>query len=86
MKETHKARLKGMIMHHDTISPSKDEESILTKIRMLPPDRIAEIADFVDFISQKDQERQPRQAAGKISEEAFKKVWDNCEDDVYDRL
>jgi len=53
---------------------------------MLPPDKIAEVLDFVDFISQKNQERQLRKAAGKIAEDAFKKVWDNAEDDVYDRL
>jgi len=40
----------------------------------------------VDFISQKVQERQLRQAAGKMAEDTFKKVWDNSEDDVYDRL
>jgi len=53
---------------------------------MLPPDKIAEVLDFVDFISQKNQERQLRKAADKIAEDAFKKVWDNAEDDVYDRL
>jgi len=40
----------------------------------------------VDFISQKGQERQLIQAAGKMVEDAFKKVWDNSEDDAYDRL
>lgn len=73
-------------MHHNTVSISEQERLILTKIRMLPPDKIAEIADFVDFISQKDQERQLRKAAGKMSEDTFKKVWDNSEDDVYDQL
>ncbi|NWH05726.1 DUF2281 domain-containing protein [Desulfobacter latus] len=73
-------------MHHNTISFSEQERSILSKIRMLPPDKIAEVSDFVDFISQKNQEQQLRKAAGKIAEDAFKKVWDNAEDDVYDRL
>jgi hypothetical protein len=73
-------------MQHNTISPSEKEKFILTKIRMLPPDKLTEIADFVDFISQKDQERQLRKAAGKMAEDTFKKVWDNAEDDAYDRL
>jgi hypothetical protein len=73
-------------MHHNTVSPSEQERLILKKIRMLPPDKIAEIADFVDFISQKDQERQLRKAAGKMAEDTFKKVWDNSEDDVYNQL
>ncbi|MDY0223405.1 MAG: ATP-binding cassette domain-containing protein [Desulfobacterium sp.] len=41
-------------MHHNTSSPSEQERFILTKIRMLPPDKIAEIVNSVDFISQKD--------------------------------
>ena len=73
-------------MHNNTISPSEKERFILTKIRMLPLDKVAEIADFVDFISQKEQEHQLRQAAGKIAEDTFKRVWGNSEDDVYDRL
>lgn len=73
-------------MHHNTISPIEQERLILTKIRMLPPDKIAEVADFVDFISQKDQECKLRKTAGKMAEDTFKKVWDNTEDDVYDRL
>ena len=73
-------------MQHDTISPSEQERLILTKIRMLPPDKVAEVADFVDFISQKDQKRQLIKAAGKMAEDSFKEVWDNSEDDAYDRL
>jgi hypothetical protein len=73
-------------MQHNTISPSEQERFILTKIRMLPPDKIAAVADFVDFISQKGLERQLLQAAGKMAEDTFKKVWANSEDDVYDRL
>jgi hypothetical protein len=73
-------------MHHNTISFSEQERFILTKIRMLPPDKIAEVLDFVDFISQKNQEQQLRKSAGKMAEDAFKNVWDNAEDDAYDRL
>ena len=73
-------------MQHNTNSPSEQERLILTKIRMLPPDKVAEVADFVDFISQKDRERQLIKAAGKMAEDSFKEVWDNSEDDAYDRL
>ena len=73
-------------MQHNAIPASKQKRLIIEKIRTLPPDRVAQVADFVDFISQKDQERQLLQAAGKMAEDAFKKVWDNSEDDVYDRL
>jgi hypothetical protein len=73
-------------MQHDTISPNEQERFILTKIRMLPPDKVTEIVNFVDFISHKGQERRLLQAAGQMAEDTFKKVWDNSEDDVYDRL
>lgn len=73
-------------MHHNTISTSEQEKLILAKIRMLPPDKVAEVVDFVDFISQKDQERQMIQTAGEMAQDAFRGVWDNAEDDAYDRL
>ncbi len=73
-------------MHHNTISPSEQERFILAKIRMLPPDKIAEVSNFVDFISQKNQDRKLSKAAREMAEDAFKRVWDNAEDDAYDRL
>ncbi|MBK9313877.1 MAG: toxin-antitoxin system, antitoxin component, Xre family protein [Acidobacteria bacterium] len=60
-------------------------EELIEKIRKLPPERIVEVEDFVDFIAQRDDQRLVR-AAQKLSEEAFREVWDNEEDAVYDRL
>ncbi|HVF51527.1 MAG TPA: hypothetical protein VNA19_15675 [Pyrinomonadaceae bacterium] len=60
-------------------------EELIEKIRNLPPERIVEVEDFVDFISQRDEQRLV-QAAAKLSEDAFRQVWDNEEDSVYDRL
>ena len=59
---------------------------LLEKISRLPPDRVAEVEDFVDFLAQRDTDRQLVRAAAGASEAAFAKVWDNPEDDVYDRL
>ena len=59
--------------------------ALVQKIRSLPPDKVAEVEDFVDFIAQRD-ERRLTQAATKLSERAFKKVWDNPRDAAYDRL
>ena len=73
-------------MHHNIISPSEIERIILEKIRMLPPDKIDEVDDFIDFISRKGRNSQLLQSAARMSENSFNKVWDNCEDDVYDRL
>ncbi len=73
-------------MHHNIISPSEIERIILEKIRMLPPDKIDEVDDFIDFISRKGRDSRLLQSAARMSENSFNKVWDNCEDDVYDRL
>ncbi len=61
------------------------QETLMEKIKSLPPERVAEVEDFVDFISERD-ERRLVQAATKLSEESFRHVWDNEEDAAYDRL
>jgi len=60
-------------------------KSLIEKIKSLPPERINEVEDFVDFIAERD-ERRLVQAATKMSEGAFRNVWDNEEDAAYDRL
>ncbi len=62
------------------------DEQLLAKIRSLPPDRVSEVEDFVEFLCHKDGERQLTLAAGKLSENAFARVWDNPDDAEYDRL
>jgi hypothetical protein len=46
---------------------------------------VAEVEDFVDFLTVRDQDRHFTQAAGRLSEGAFGAVWDNRDDDEYDR-
>ncbi len=60
-------------------------ETLIEKIRSLPPEQIGEVETFVDFISERA-ERRLVQAATRMSEGAFQKVWDNDEDAAYDRL
>ena len=62
------------------------EDTLIEKIRVLPQEKIAEVEDFVDFLRQRNEDRLLTQAAAKLSERAFQKVWDNAEDEVYDRL
>ncbi len=62
------------------------EQTLIEKIRRLPPEKIAEVEDFVDFLAQRTGDRNLIQAAAKLSEEAFQKVWDNPDDADYDRL
>lgn len=62
------------------------QETLVEKIRSLPPERIAEVEDFVDFLKMRDEERHLTQAASRLSEDAFHKVWDNPDDAEYDQL
>jgi len=73
-------------MQQEIIPTNDQERTLIQKIRSLSSDKIAEVEDFVDFLSQKDRDRHLLQASNKLAEEAFKKVWDNSEDDEYDRL
>ncbi len=61
------------------------EESLIRKIRSLPPEKVAEVEGFVEFLSQRDDQQLP-QAAAKLAEKAFRRVWDNPADVAYDRL
>jgi hypothetical protein len=61
------------------------EDTLVKKIRRLPPERAAEVEDFVDFLAQRE-DRRLTQAASKLSEKAFETVWDNPDDAAYDRL
>jgi hypothetical protein len=62
------------------------EEILLTKIRQLLPDKQFEVEDFVDFQGREDEDRRLTQAATRLSEEAFRRVWDNETDSAYDNL
>lgn len=61
-------------------------QTLIDKIRVLPPEKLAEVEDFVDFLRQRNEERLLTQAAIKLSEAAFQKVWDNPDDAEYDKL
>ena len=63
-----------------------NEQSIIEKLRLLPPERIIEVEDFVDFLQARDLERSLVKQAGQTSEATFKKIWDNPDDSEYDRL
>jgi hypothetical protein len=66
-------------------SPSYTQD-LLDKIRSLPEDKIAEVADFVEFLRLRTEEQQATTAVTKLSEQAFAKVWDNPDDAEYDKL
>ena len=73
-------------MQHNTTPTNEQEKMLIEKVRSLSPEKVSQVIDFVDFLSHRDNERHLIQAANKLAEPAFKKVWDNPEDDVYDNL
>lgn len=60
-------------------------QTLVEKIQGLPPDKMAIVEDFVDFLGQRN-DRRLTQAATKLSEKVFAKVWDNPDDALYDSL
>jgi hypothetical protein len=61
-------------------------QSLIEKIKALPPDRLDEVEDFVDFIAARAQERSLARAAAATSAAAFASIWNNPDDDAYDAL
>ena len=59
---------------------------LIEKIRLLPPAKVSEVEAFVNFLCQRDADRRLSQAATKLSESAFARVWDNPDEADYDQL
>lgn len=59
---------------------------LIEKIEMLPPDKVVEVEDFIDFLRMRLEDHCLTQAATKLSENAFREVWDNPDDAAYDQL
>ena len=64
--------------------PCKTQE-LIEKIKGLSPEKIVEVVDFVDFLTNRD-ERRLVEAASRMAEPAFARVWDNPDDAEYDNL
>lgn len=62
------------------------EQVLLEKIRNLPPEKVAEVEDFIDFLLERSPDRQLVAAVTRLSEESFRRIWDNPEDAAYDQL
>lgn len=63
-----------------------DTNSLLAKLKSLPPQRLAEVEDFVDFLRSRDDDSRLTLSASAASQASFAKVWDNDDDAEYDRL
>ncbi len=62
------------------------DQVLFDKIKQLPPQRMAEVEDFVDFLRAREAARGLAHAAARASEASFAQVWNNSEDEAYDRM
>ncbi len=62
------------------------EEDLLGKLLTLPPEKVSEVEDFIDFLRARQDDRLIVASAGRLSEDALRRVWDNPDDAEYDRL
>ncbi len=74
-----------MTLPGEVVMP-RNEKNIAVKIQTLSADQLAEVEDFIDFLRFRAQEREITRAAASMSEPAFRAIWVNPEDDVYDAL
>ncbi len=65
---------------------SADAQTLIEKLRTLPPDRLAVVEEFVDFIRLRERHHALTRDATIASAPAFAAIWSNPEDDVYDAL
>lgn len=61
-------------------------EQVIDKIRTLPRERVAEVGDFVDFLRSREADLDLTDAATRVSERSFARVWENPDDAIYDQL
>lgn len=72
---------------NNTVVLNSFEQTLIKKIRDLPPGKVEEVADFVDFLLGRSEQHQTMvREAAKLSENTFMKVWDNPDDAEYDQL
>lgn len=63
-----------------------EEQTLIEKVRLLPPEKMAEVFDFVEFLHHKASSFELVKSASQLSEQSFSKVWDNALDAEYDKL
>jgi hypothetical protein len=76
----------GIMKRQAVESAMSDPQTLIDKIKSLPAERRIEVEDFVDFIAAREQERSLARAASASSEPAFARIWNNPDDDAYDKL
>ena len=82
----HGAVVSTRLSEEEIRTDKEPQQALIAKIRSLSPEKVAEVEDFVDFLRQRDADQRLTQAAARLSEDAFREVWDNPDDADYDQL
>jgi hypothetical protein len=61
-------------------------EKLKKEIDVLPEDILQDIYDFVKFLEFRREKDIFRKVSERLSEESFKRIWNNEEDAIYDSL
>ena len=64
----------------------RSPDDVIEKLRSMPEEELAEVADFIDQLQKRDDGRSLTEAAARLAEDALRRVWDNADDAEYDRL
>ena len=62
------------------------ERDLLDKVRGLAPDKLTEVVDFVDFLHERQDDRRLVRDFARLSTPSLRRVWNNPDDAVYDRV
>ena len=62
------------------------KEIIKKEIDNLPENLLTEVFDFIQFLESKSERTLLMKASQELSTTSFKKIWDNEEDAIYDKL
>lgn len=66
--------------------PKPRVKPLMDKIRALPLEKVVEVEDFVDLLKNRAEDRDLVRATARLTEKSLRRVWDNPDDAVYDKL
>ena len=60
-------------------------KQVVEKLKSLSSERLTQVEDFIDFLQQRDRDIGMGRDFARVSEESFRKIWDNDDDAAYDQ-
>jgi hypothetical protein len=66
--------------------PQRQHGDLLQKLQGLSAEKLAEVEDFVDSLRQRQDDGGLTHSVTALSEDSFRRIWNNPDDADYDRL